>query len=107
MVFGRGGLAALVIALAVAGCVSQRYFLPLQDNPARGSAVACARRWLEIVTSLVTLHGIETDEGHLDLSLRAVPAGVGHAMRTLHERFVAPRLARAQTRLRGLLPGAR
>jgi hypothetical protein len=57
---------------------------------------------LPLLTSLVTLHAVETDEAHLDFSFRAFPEGFGHASRNLREHLLRPTLERARL----LLPGA-
>lgn len=54
-----------------------------------------------LVTSFLTIHGVETDEEHLDVRLRALPGGVFHAVRQVRSRVLGPGLRRA----RRLLPG--
>jgi hypothetical protein len=44
-----------------------------------------ARRIASAVLGLITLHGIETDEGHLDVAFRAFPEGLLHAATTVRE----------------------
>jgi hypothetical protein len=61
----------------------------IRDNPV-------ARHVLSLLTSLVTLHAVETDERHIDLSFRAFPEGVRHAVRSVREHLLEPTLDRAR-----------
>jgi hypothetical protein len=45
-------------------------------------------RVLSFATSVVTLHGIETDEKHVDITFRALPSGVGQAVRAFRQHFL-------------------
>lgn len=45
---------------------------------------------VELVTSLVTVHAIESDSDHLDVSLRAVPEGVMVAARAMRRHLLVP-----------------
>jgi hypothetical protein len=60
-----------------------------------------ARAAVELLTSIMTVHGVETDEGHLDVAFRALPAGVFAAARNVRQHLVLPGLRRARL----LLPG--
>jgi hypothetical protein len=44
-----------------------------------------ARRVASAVLGLVTLHGVETDEGHVDVAFRAFPEGLMHAATTIRQ----------------------
>ncbi len=58
---------------------------------------------ISLLTSWVTLHGVETDESHIDVSFRALPEGVRHAARAVRTHLVSPTVRRALF----FLPGAR
>ena len=62
-----------------------------------------ARGLISALTSVVTLHGVETDEGHVDVMFRAFPDGVRHAAKSLREHLFAP----AAEKVRGFLPVGR
>jgi hypothetical protein len=79
-----------------------RIVLDMMRHPKVGDS-PLARSTVSLVTSFLTIHGIETDERHLDVSLRALPDGVFHAAREVRRRLVAPSIRRA----RWLLPGGR
>lgn len=70
---------------------------PKIENNARTRGI------VSLVTSLLTVHGVEVDRGHVDVSLRAVPEGVFHAVRSVREHVVSPGIKR----VRVFLPGAR
>lgn len=53
---------------------------------------------VELVTSLVTVHAIESDTEHLDVAFRAIPEGMFTAARAVRRHLVMPALGR-------LLPG--
>ncbi|MCS6797600.1 MAG: hypothetical protein NZ898_03560 [Myxococcota bacterium] len=55
-----------------------------------------ARAAVELLTSLVTVHGVETDEEHLDVSLRALPSGLRVAARNVRQHVLRPGLRRAR-----------
>jgi hypothetical protein len=63
-----------------------RIVLDFFKHPKLGGNPA-VRHLLSLVTSLVTLHGVETDEKHLDVAFRAFPEGLKHAARTVREHF--------------------
>lgn len=58
------------------------------------------RQALSVLTPLVTMHGIETDEDHLNIVFRALPQGVGTAATALRTHLFQPGLQR----VRALLP---
>lgn len=62
-----------------------------------------ARRIISALTSVVTLHGIETDENHVDVAFRAFPEGLRHAARSLRAHILEP----AAERVRAFLPVGR
>ena len=62
--------------------------------------MAPSRRAVALLTSFVTLHGVETDTKHIDIAFRALPTGLGGAVRSLRNNVVLPSMGR-------LLPRAR
>jgi hypothetical protein len=52
------------------------------------------RRAVSLLTSFVTLHGVETDAKHLDIAFRALPTGVGGAVRSVRNNIVLPSMSR-------------
>jgi hypothetical protein len=58
------------------------------------------RRAVSLLTSFVTLHGVETDTKHVDIAFRALPTGLGGAVRSVRTNVVLPGMGR-------LLPRAR
>lgn len=73
----------------------KRIVLDLAKLPQLADQRSRVRRALGAVTSLITLHAIETDETHVDVSFRALPSGVLHAAKTLRQNLVAPAAKRA------------
>ena len=65
----------------------------LANNPLIRHAVG-------VLTSFVTLHGVETDPAHIDVAFRAIPNGIGGAARAVRKHLVLPSMGR-------LLPGIR
>jgi hypothetical protein len=65
------------------------------ENPA-------VRRVLSLLTPLITMYGIETDDDHLHVVFRAFPQGVGPAAQAVRQHLVRPSIKR----VRGLLPSA-
>lgn len=59
------------------------------------------RQALSVITPLVTMHGIESDDEHLNIVFRALPTGVGPAARAIRTNLLSPGLSR----VRALLPG--
>lgn len=58
-------------------------------------------RAVGLLSSMITVHGIETDPTHLDVVMRTFPRGVGAAADALEEHLVEPGVRR----LRGLING--
>lgn len=79
-----------------------RIVLDLMRHPKIGGSRS-VRNAVSLATSLLTVHGVETDDSHLDVSFRAFPDGVFHAAREVRRNLIAPGLRRARL----LLPGAR
>lgn len=63
------------------------------DNPV-------VRQALAVVTPLVTMHGIESDEEHLNIVFRALPQGVGSAASAVRTHLFQPGFRR----VRALIP---
>ena len=79
-----------------------RLVIDLMKHPKIGKNKA-VRRMLGLVSSVVTVHGVESDDGHLDVLLRAFPRGVGGAMRAVRDHMFTD----GPTWIRGMLPGRR
>ena len=58
------------------------------------------RQALSIITPLLTMHGIESDDDHLNVVFRAFPRGVGEAAGALRTHLLRPGFRR----VRGMLP---
>ena len=76
-----------------------RIVLDLMRDPNIGKN-PLVRRAVSLLTSFVTLHGVETDNKHLDIAFRALPTGLGGAVRSVRNNVVLPSMSR-------LLPRAR
>ena len=76
-----------------------RIVLDLMRDPNIGKN-PLVRRAVSLLTSFVTLHGVETDRKHLDIAFRALPTGLGGAVKTVSNTVVLPSMSR-------LLPRAR
>jgi len=79
-----------------------RIVLDLMRHPKLGRNRR-VRQAVSVLTSLVTVHGMETDEQHLDVTFRALPQGVFSAARQVRANLIGPSLRR----VRLLMPGAR
>ena len=58
------------------------------------------RRAVSLLTSFVTLHGVETDKKHVDIAFRALPTGLGGAVRSVRNNVVLPSMGRLLPRTR-------
>lgn len=76
-----------------------RIVLDLMRDPNIGKN-HLVRRAVSLLTSFVTLHGVETDTKHLDIAFRALPTGLGGAAQSIRKNIVLPSMSR-------LLPRAR
>jgi hypothetical protein len=83
--------------------VDNRIVLDLMKHPKIGGRAA-VRNAISVVTSFVTVHGVETDDRHLDVSLRALPDGVFHAAREVRRHVVSPGIKRARLFLPRMRP---
>ena len=79
-----------------------RLVIDLMKHPKIGKNRG-VRRALGLVSSVVTVHGVESDSGHLDVLLRAFPRGFGGAMRAVRDHL----LSDGPVWIRGMLPGRR
>ncbi|MEM9459750.1 MAG: hypothetical protein AAGF11_36575 [Myxococcota bacterium] len=77
-----------------------RLVIDLMKHPSLGKN-RLARRMLGLVSSVVTVHGVESDEGHVDVVLRAFPRGVGGAARAVRDHLFTD----GPPWIRGMLPG--
>ena len=76
-----------------------RIVLDLMRDPKIGNN-PLVHRAVSLLTSFVTLHGVETDSKHVDIAFRALPTGLGGAARSVRNNVVLPSMSR-------FLPGAR
>jgi hypothetical protein len=83
-----------------------RIILDLMKHPKIGGDPR-ARNLISLITSVVTVHGIETDEQHFDVSLRAFQDGVVNAAREVRRHVLAPGLKRARLLLPAFAGGRR
>ena len=79
-----------------------RIVIDLTKHPVIGRS-RLVRRAVGLVSSFVTVHGIETDPGHLDVELRAFPRGVRGAASALRKHVVD----NARPWIRGVLSAGR
>jgi hypothetical protein len=79
-----------------------RLVIDLMRHPKLGKNKA-VRKLVGLVSSIVTVHGVESDEGHLDVVLRAFPRGVGGAARAVRDHLFTD----GPPWIRGMLPGRR
>jgi hypothetical protein len=70
-----------------------RIVLDLMRDPNIGKN-PLVRRAVSLLTAFVTLHGVETDTRHLDIAFRALPTGVGGAVRSVRNNIVLPSMSR-------------
>jgi hypothetical protein len=99
-----GNLAAHLPGLSrlLGESTGNRLVIDLMKHPALGKS-RVARRVLGLVSSVVTVHGVESDEGHLDVLLRAFPNGMRGAGRAVRDHLFTD----GPPWIRGMLPGGR
>ncbi|UCF48166.1 MAG: hypothetical protein JSU89_13490 [Myxococcales bacterium] len=76
-----------------------RVVLDMMRDPKIGKN-PLVRRAVSLLTSFVTLHGVETDPKHLDIAFRALPTGLGGAVRSVRQNIVLPSMSRFLPRAR-------
>jgi hypothetical protein len=76
-----------------------RIVLDLMRDPNIGKN-PLVRRAVSVLTSFVTLHGVETDTKHVDIAFRALPTGLGGAVRSVRNNLVLPSMGRFLPRTR-------
>jgi hypothetical protein len=76
-----------------------RIVLDLMRDPKIGNN-PLVRRAVSLLTSFVTLHGVETDTKHLDIAFRALPTGLGGAAQSIRKNIVLPSMSRLLPRSR-------
>jgi hypothetical protein len=76
-----------------------RIVLDLMRDPNIGKN-PLVRRAVSLLTSFVTLHGVETDKKHLDIAFRALPTGLGGAVKSVRNNIVLPSMGRFLPRAR-------
>ena len=79
-----------------------RLVIDLMKHPKIGKN-KLVRRAVGLVSSFVTIHGVESDEGHVDLLLRAFPKGMSGAARAVRDHLFSD----GPPWFRGVLPGRR
>lgn len=79
-----------------------RLVIDLMKHPTLGQN-RVVRRAVGLVSSFITVGGVESDEGHLDVVLRAFPRGVGGAVRAVRDHL----FTEGPPWFRGMLPGRR
>jgi hypothetical protein len=99
-----GNLAAHLpkISRLLGESTGNKLVIDLLKHPAIGKNKG-VRRALGLLTSIVTVHGVETDEGHLDVLFRAFPRGIGGAARAVRDHLFTD----GPPWFRGMLPGRR
>jgi len=97
-----GNLAAHLPGLSrlLGESTGNRLVIDLMKHPALGKN-RVARRVLGLVSSVVTVHGVESDDGHVDVLLRAFPRGMGGAARAVRDHLFTD----GPPWIRGMLPG--
>lgn len=97
-----GNLAAHLPGLSrlLGESTGNRLVIDLLKHPVLGKN-RVARRVLGLVSSVVTVHGVESDEGHVDVLMRAFPRGVGGAARAVRDHLFTD----GPPWIRGMLPG--
>jgi hypothetical protein len=83
----------------VAEANGNRIVLDLMRDPNIGKN-PLVRRAVSLLTSFVTLHGVESDTKHLDIAFRALPTGLGGAAQSLRKNLVLPSMSRFLPRAR-------
>lgn len=76
-----------------------RIVLDLMRDPKIGNN-PLVRRAVSLLTSFVTLHGVEADTKHLDIAFRALPTGLGGAAQSVRKNIVLPSMSRLLPRSR-------
>ncbi len=76
-----------------------RVVLDLMRDPKIGKN-PLVRRAVSLLTSFVTLHGVEADSKHVDIAFRALPTGLGGAVRSVRQNIVLPSMSRFLPRAR-------
>ncbi|MEX1363734.1 MAG: hypothetical protein AB1Z98_11440 [Nannocystaceae bacterium] len=97
-----GNLAAHLPGLSrlLGESTGNRLVIDLMKHPVLGKN-RVARRVLGLVSSFVTVHGVESDEGHVDVLMRAFPRGMGGAARAVRDHLFTD----GPPWIRGMLPG--
>lgn len=79
-----------------------RLVIDLMKHPKLGQNKV-VRRAVGLLSSFVTVHGVESDEGHVDVLLRAFPRGFGGAAQAVRDHLFSD----GPPWFRGMLPGRR
>ncbi|MCX7808764.1 MAG: hypothetical protein N2515_09155 [Deltaproteobacteria bacterium] len=76
----------------------KRIVVDLLRDPKIGSNTNL-RRWLSLITPIVTTSSLSAEDEHLELALRPLPQGIGAALRAIQHHLVRPGLERIRTLL--------
>jgi hypothetical protein len=79
----------------VVSAADDKIVLDLMKHPKIGGE-ARARNLVNLVTSVLTIHGVEADERHFDVSFRAFQGGLFNAARQVRRHVLAPGIRRAR-----------
>lgn len=77
----------------IAEAQGKRIVLDMMRDPKVGEN-PLVRATVAVLTSFVTLHGVETDDSHLDVSFRALPSGVRGAADRVRRYVITPGIGR-------------
>ncbi len=77
----------------IAEANENRLVLDLMRDPKIGRN-PLTRRIVAVLTSFVTLYGVQSDSSHLDVSFRALPSGLRGAARAVRSHLVLPSLGK-------------
>ncbi|MBL4689306.1 MAG: hypothetical protein JKY37_32230 [Nannocystaceae bacterium] len=99
-----GSLAANMPGLGklLGDSADNKLVIDLMKHPKLGKN-RLVRRALGLVSSVVTVHGVESDDGHIDVLLRAFPRGFSGAARAVRDHVFSG----GPPWIRGVLPGRR
>lgn len=79
--------------IVIAEANENRLVLDLMRDPKVGRN-PLTRRIVAVLTSFVTLYGVQSDSSHLDVSFRALPGGLRGAARAVRHHVVLPSLGK-------------
>lgn len=77
---------------------NDRIVIDLMQSP-RFAGNNIVRHFAGLLSSLITVHGVQTESEHLDVVFRALPRGGGAAVDAIENHFVGPGLRRVRSLL--------